>query len=95
MIYEGYEKGNMSTADIMTRFAMEDRSDEASAVINKKLYAVDTSADREKALTDLVIRVKKASLDRKRNADDGIDPLKKAKEEKQALTELKKIRIKI
>ncbi len=95
MIYEGYEKGNMSAADIMTRFAMEDRSDEASAVINKKLYAVDTSADREKALTDLVIRVKKASLDRKRNADDGIDPLKKAKEEKQALTELKKIRIKI
>ena len=95
LIFEGYEKGNMSTADIMTRFAMEEKANEASAVINKKLFAVDTSKDKEKALTDLVIKVKKASLDRARNTDDGTDPLKKAKEEKKALSELKKIRIKI
>ena len=74
---------------------MEDKSKEASSVINRKLYAVDTSQDREKALTDLVIRVKKAALDRKKNMDDGLDPLTKAKEEKKILTELRQIRIKI
>ncbi len=94
-LYEGYEKGGISLADILTRFAMEDKSKEASSVINRKLYAVDTSQDREKALTDLVIRVKKAALDRKKNMDDGLDPLTKAKEEKKILTELRQIRIKI
>lgn len=92
-IYRGYEKGDISPADILTRFAMEDRANEASSVINKTLYETDTSMGREKALTDLVIRIKKKALSRNKGEDDGEDPLKKVREEKKALAELKKIRI--
>lgn len=92
-IYTGYEKGDISPADILTRFAMEGRANEASSVINKKLYETDTSMGREKALTELVIRIKKKALSRSKGEDDGEDPLKKVREEKKALAELKKIRI--
>ena len=94
-LYKGYEKGNFSAADILTRFAMEDRADEASAVINKQLYETDTSMGREKALTDLVISIKKKALSRNKGNDEDEDPLKKVREEKKALAELKKIRISI
>lgn len=92
-IYKGYDGNGFSPADVLTKFAADDSAREASAVINMKLDAVETSSDREKALTDLVIRIKKASLSRTKNADDGADPLKKAMEEKKALSELKKIKI--
>ena len=94
-IYEGYENGSFSMADLLTRFAMEDRANDASAAVNRKLYDMDTTEDRERSVTDLVIRVKKGSLDRNKNEDDGADPLKKVREEKKALAELKKIRIKL
>ncbi len=94
-IYEGYEKDDFSMADLLTRFAMEDRTNEASSVINNKLYAVDNPEDRERALTDLVIRIKKAAFERSRNADDGTDLLQKVREEKRVLSELKKTKIKI
>ena len=93
--YEAYEAGSFSAADILTVFAAEDKAKEASAIINMPLDDISSPADRERALTDLVVKIKKASLQRQKNADDGRDPLKKAKEEKQALSELKKIKITI
>ncbi|MCR5774979.1 MAG: DNA primase [Lachnospiraceae bacterium] len=92
-IYEGYEKGSISPADILTGFVANDNSNEASSVINTPLDAVETPDDRARALTDLVIKIKEAALNRDAGIDDGTDPLKKAKQIKHALTELKKIKI--
>ncbi len=95
MIYDGYEKKNFNIAEIITRFAIEDQAREASSIINAHIEAVESESERSGALTDLVIKVKKAALDRKKNDDDGTDPLKKALEEKKALAELKHIKISI
>ncbi|MBR1523502.1 MAG: DNA primase [Lachnospiraceae bacterium] len=94
-IYEGYENGSFNPAGILTDFAYEDNAKEAASIINTELDAIDTTEDREKALTDLVIRVKKNALYRNKNQDDTSDPLKKAKEEKKALASLKSMKIKI
>ncbi len=79
----------------MTRFAENENASEAAALVNAHLDAVETESDRAKALTDLVIKVKKHALERMKDADDGRDPLKKAMEEKKALKQLKDIRISI
>ena len=92
-IFEGYRSGNFSPADILTHFTEEDLVKEASRIINTPLDGLESVSEKEKALTDLVIRIKTASLDRLKNADDGTDPLKKAKEIRKAMDELKKIRI--
>lgn len=94
MIYEGYEKGQVSPADILSRFASEDRINEASAILNKELITDDTASEKEKALTDLVIRIKQEAFNRK-NTDGNVDVFTRKKEEKRVLEELRKIRIKI
>ena len=94
-LYDGYERGDPSLAGIMTRFAENENASEAAALVNAHLDAVETESDRAKALTDLVIKVKKHALERMKDADDGRDPLKKAMEEKKALKQLKDIRISI
>lgn len=94
-IYEGYEKGTFNAADILTGFAADDNAREAAALINTKLYEIDSASERERALTDLVIHIKKAALSRDSEKYDGSDPLKRKREEKKALESLKRIRITI
>lgn len=94
-IYKGYESGELKIADIMTDFAKTDMASEAASVINMKLDAVESKADREKALTDLVIKIKKMALARSRENGGDADPLKAAREEKKAMESLKKIKISI
>ncbi|MBO5552275.1 MAG: DNA primase [Lachnospiraceae bacterium] len=94
-IYEGYEKGNFNPAEILTGFAAEDNAKEAASVINTRLYEIDSGSERERALTELVINIKKAALARKSENDPSADPLKRSREEKKALEALRKIKISI
>ncbi len=95
MIYDGYENGSFSPADILSRFAMEDKAKEASDVINRELFTEDNPSEKEKALTDLVIRIKKEALSRKSEGENDVDVFTRKREEKRVLAELKKIKIKI
>ena len=94
-IFEGYEKENLNVADIITGFAGEDKAGEAMAIIDAHMDVSQSDDERSQALTDLVIKVKKAALDRMRTEDNGMDPLKKSLEEKKALAGLKNIRISV
>ncbi|MBO6145948.1 MAG: hypothetical protein J6O70_00035, partial [Lachnospiraceae bacterium] len=92
-IYSGYERGDPKIADILTRFAENDNAAEAAGIISERIDAIESDADRQRALTDLVIKIKKTALERRKNEEDGMDPLKKAVEEKKAFEKLKNIRI--
>ncbi len=92
-IYSGYERGDPKIADILTRFAENDNAAEAAGIISERIDAIESDADRQRALTDLVIKIKKTALERRKNEEDGSDPLKKAVEEKKAFEKLKNIRI--
>ncbi|MCR5747156.1 MAG: DNA primase [Lachnospiraceae bacterium] len=92
-LYAGYARGDPAIAEIMTKFTEKDQASVVSEIINTRLEMLESESERSKALTDLVIKIKKAALERKKNADDGADPLKKAMDEKKALAKLKNIRI--
>ncbi|MCR4909560.1 MAG: DNA primase [Lachnospiraceae bacterium] len=53
----------------------------------------ESNMEKEKALTDLIIRIKKNSVERSSDRETGMDPIARKVAEKQALEELRKIRV--
>ncbi len=93
-LFEGIESGNYNPAAIISMFEDEEEQREVAALFNTKLEAVNTKQERERAFHDILVAVKKNSLDfysGQLGAD--IAALSKVVEGKKALQELERTHI--
>lgn len=88
------EKGICEPAAIISLFSDEDEQRKVAELFNSKLPPMETRSEREKALKDVLIAVKRNSYDvfTKRLAQD-VNGLSKVIEGKKALEELEKVHI--
>ncbi len=63
MLYEQYRQGAVNPARIISNFTEEEEQKEVAALFNARIYPVENQAEREKALTETIVRVKKNSLE--------------------------------
>ena len=63
ILYEQYHQGDINPAGIISRFTDEEQQKEAAALFNARIYPVESKAEREKALTETIVRIKKNSLE--------------------------------
>ena len=93
-LFADFEKGVCEPAAIISMFQDEDEQRKVAQVFNTKLPPMETVMEREKAIKDLVIAVKKNSyaVFTERLATD-VDSLNKVVEGKRALQELVKLHI--
>ncbi len=93
-LFEGIESGNYNPAAIISMFEDEEEQREVAALFNTKLEAVNTKQERERAFHDILVAVKKNSLDYysgQLGAD--IAALNQVIEGKKALQELERAHI--
>lgn len=93
-LFEGIESGNYNPAAIISMFEDEEEQREVAALFNTKLEAVNTKQERERAFHDILVAVKKNSLDYysgQLGAD--IAALSRVVEGKKALQELERAHI--
>ena len=93
-LFEGIESGNYNPAAIISMFEDEEEQREVAALFNTKLEAVNTKQERERAFHDILVAVKKNSLDYY-SGQLGVDiaALSRVVEGKKALQELERAHI--
>lgn len=70
MVFAQYEEGSLNPAKIISMFTDEEQQREIAGLFNARLKEVTTQSDKEKALKETIIRVKKNSMDyRSRHLD--------------------------
>ena len=88
-LFNDIEAGNVDPGAYVSRFEEEEKQGTCAAIFNTKLEWVDGKEAREKALHDIVYKVRKNSLDEKsRKPDQTIQDVMKALEDKKALQQL-------
>lgn len=70
LLFAQLQEGAVNPAKIISCFTNEDEQREVAALFNTKLEELESLAEQEKALRDIIIKVKKNSLKQKR--DDGL-----------------------
>ncbi|MDD3414966.1 MAG: DNA primase [Lachnospiraceae bacterium] len=94
ILFSQLEEGKVNPAQIVSKFEEEEEHRTVAALFNTKLIEIESKTEREKALTDIVIKVKENSLSNgSREVPEGMDPLMKAIADKKAIEDLEKIRI--
>ncbi len=93
-LFAGLEAGKLNPAAIISLFSDEEEQREAASVFNTKLQELSTRAEQEKAFHDIVLAVKRLSLDSLSNQlGSDISALSQVIEGKKALEELSKTHI--
>ncbi|MCR5625902.1 MAG: DNA primase [Lachnospiraceae bacterium] len=92
MLYEAIENGK-SVASILNSFPEVDDQREVSAIINGEVPQLDSNEDKEKALTDLVVKILSNSKKHQFDTMTDGDPIARNVAFKKAMDELKRIRI--
>lgn len=89
-LFEQLDAGTMNPAGIISRFQDEEEQREAASVFNTKLEELETKQEREKALHDIILGVKRCSYEYySAHLDADVNALTKVIEGKRALEELK------
>ncbi|MDO5574150.1 MAG: DNA primase [bacterium] len=95
LLFAQLQEGAVNPAKIVSCFTNEDEQREVAALFNTKLEELESQAEQEKALKDIIIKVKKNSIEQKR--DDGqpedIDVLARIIADKKAIEELENLHI--
>lgn len=91
-LYEQLKAGSLDPAAIVSLFVEETDQAMVAKLFNSNFGAIETKSEREKYLTDLVVRIKKESLNTPGSAGD-MDPLKAALLQRKQLDELRNIHI--
>ncbi|MBR1876124.1 MAG: DNA primase [Lachnospiraceae bacterium] len=68
LLFSQLEEGRCDPASIMDKFEDEESHKKVAGIFSTKLKAIESRAEKNRALTDLVVRIKETSL--KRQADD-------------------------
>ncbi len=63
MLYEQYRQGHVNPAQIISCFTDEEQQKEIAALFHAKIHPVEGKAEKEKALTETIVRVKQNSLE--------------------------------
>lgn len=94
-MYEQHAQGEINPAQIISRFTDEEQQREAAALFHARLHPMETRQEREKALKETILRIKKHSMDvRSRNLDPtDLAGLQKIVEDKKQLAILQKMHI--
>lgn len=94
LLFAQLEEGKVEPAAIISRFTQEEDHRQVAALFNSKLNDIESKAEKEKALTDIVVKVKENSLSNgSSEVPEGMDPLMKVIADKKAIENLEKIRI--
>lgn len=97
MLYEQYAQGELNPAKILNYFTEEGKHREAASLFHTRIKELTTQQEKEQALKETILRVKKNSIDvQTRNLDTtDMAGLQRLMEEKKRLTDLKKLHISI
>lgn len=95
MVFAQYEEGSLNPAKIISMFTDEEQQREIAGLFNARLKEVTTQSDKEKALKETIIRVKKNSMDyRSRHLDPAdMAGLQKLVADKKNMEQLQKLEI--
>ncbi|MBE5868632.1 MAG: DNA primase [Lachnospiraceae bacterium] len=95
-LFAGMQGGSYNPADIISMFEDEEQQREVASLFNAKLEAVSTKKEREKAFHDILVAVKKNSLEyASQNLGSDIQAITRVVEGKRALQELEKTHISV
>lgn len=97
LLYAQHEQGKLNPAQIMNHFTDEEEHREVAALFNTRIREIKTAHEQEKALKEMIIRVKKNSIEEHSAKLDPTDiqGLQKLMEAKRALQDLEKLHISI
>ena len=89
------DQGSVNPAGIISHFEDEEEQAEVASLFNATIHALETTADREKALKDTILRVKQNSVN---YASEHMDPadlngMMRMIEERKALERIEKMNI--
>ena len=92
-----HETGKVNPAQIVSMFHSEEEQREIAGLFNAGIHQVETKEDREKALKETIIRVKRNSMEfqAKTAAPTDMEALQKMVADKRALEELEKVHISV
>lgn len=94
IMFAELEQGHFEPARIMSQFPEEEKQREIAALFNTKLEKLNTSADKGKAFRDILLSVKRISLEYYTSQlGSDINALNQVIEAKKALLELEKTHI--
>ena len=93
-LFKQIEENDLRIGAIVSRFEEPEEQRLIAEIFDTGLDPSLSTAERENALTDLVIKVKKDSLKRQ-SFDDDEDPISRTIKEKKVLEKLEKMRITI
>jgi len=94
MLFSQLEDKKVNPAAIVSRFENEEEHREVAALFNTKLEEIESKQEKEKALTDIVVKVKQNSIGSAETGNEaGIDLLARAVADKRAIEDLKRIHI--
>ncbi len=92
MLYKQMEEGSLNIPSILNRFEDPGEQRLAAEIFNSPMDQELSIKEKENAVTDLVIRIKKDSMRRNLDLMDE-DPLERTLREKRVLEKLEKVRI--
>ncbi len=95
LLYKQYAEGELNPAKILNHFTEEEMHREAASLFHTRIRELSTKQEREQALEETILRVKKNSIDVQMRQLDPADiaGLQRLMEEKRKLTDLKKLHI--
>ena len=91
-MYEAIDRGRPA-ASIISQFEEVDEQREISAIINDEIPPIDTNVEKEKALTDFVVKILENSARKASENETGDDPVARNIALKRTIGKLKAIRI--
>lgn len=94
ILYEQHERGAVNPAGILDLFPEEEDQRELASLFHARLIEVHSDEEKEKALKDTVLKIKRESISRRTHYADLADPgeLQQTIRDKQDLEKLEKIR---
>ena len=93
-LFENLSRGEVNAASIISMFPEENEQREAAAIFNTSLPEPETKKEKEKALHDILVSVKRISYEyNSRRLGSDIEALNRAIAGKKALEELSKTHI--
>lgn len=92
-LYEQLKDGKLNPAAIVSLFEDEKEHNQVALLFNSKYGEMETKSEREKYITELVVKIKKNSLLSGGNNEENADPLKAALNSRKSMDELSKIHI--
>ncbi len=94
LLYQQHEKGAVNPAQILNLFPDEEDQREIASIFHARVEQLETDEEKEKALRETVLKIKRESIDRRAASADPTDigGLQQTIRDKQDLEKLEKIR---